>query len=82
MSTLRWIRRSATCGDQKNSCAEIKKGPDRAPLVCPFRPKGLVGPTDDRNQPAANSQANAFSIAIGHIGVARLRAVDSMSGSI
>jgi hypothetical protein len=33
MSTLRWIRRSATCGNQKSSCADIKKGPGRAPLV-------------------------------------------------
>jgi hypothetical protein len=32
MSTLRWIRRSATCGNQKSSCADIGKEPDRAPL--------------------------------------------------
>jgi hypothetical protein len=59
----------------------LKRGPI-GPLCLFVRPKGLVGPTDDRNQPAANSQVNAFSIAIGHIGVARLRAAYSMSGSI
>ena len=82
MSTLRWIRRSATCGNLKSSCADIKKGPGRAPLFVRFARKAWLVPTDDRNQPAANSQANVFSIAIGHIGVARLRAADSMSGSI
>lgn len=78
MSTLR----STTCGNQESSRADIKKGPDRAPLAAVSPERLGWFPPMIENQPAANSQANVFSIAIVHIGVARLRAADSMSGSI